>query len=317
MKVISLPTTLPLPPVAASIGFFDGVHAGHRFLIAQLTEEASARGIASAVITFRNHPRKLLDPGFSPQLLSSYDEKIALLEQTGVDYCFVIDFTPEIQQLTAREFIHNILKKQFNTAVLIIGYDHRFGKNRSEGFEEYCIYGKECGVEVFLEQNFCPEGKHISSSAVRRALSRGDVKEAAILLGRPYNLRGVVESGCRIGRTIGFPTANIRPADPDKQIPASGVYAVRVLTEGNEFGGMLNIGVRPTVHDEGELSIEVNLFDFDGDLYGKEVNILFEAFIRDEKKMESLGQLIAQLEVDRTTALYLLAKGIDKTSDPR
>ncbi|MEG1616724.1 MAG: bifunctional riboflavin kinase/FAD synthetase [Bacteroidales bacterium] len=307
MQILTPPFSTDIPPLVASIGFFDGVHRGHRFLIGELIAEAKREGLSSAVITFRNHPRKLIDPSFSPELLSSFDEKMTLLEQTGVDYCIVLDFTPQIRDLSASRFIQEILSEQLHTKTLITGYDHRFGKNREEGFEDYCRYGKACGMQVLRETGYAPDGLHVSSSEVRRKLLSGHLSTANELLGRSYNLEGVVEEGFRIGRKIGFPTANIRPCEPDKLIPKQGVYAVYVEIDGIARPGMLNIGIRPTVHDSGNISIEAHLFGFDGDLYGKTVNIRFIEFLREERKMESLGELQRQLEKDKIAAQSVLS----------
>lgn len=308
MQIVYPSSETRLPEVAACIGFFDGVHRGHRFLIGELIAESKRRGLASAVITFRNHPRQLIDQDFCPQLISSFDEKMEMLAETGVDYCFVLDFTPALRNLTACEFIHQILRKQVNASLLLIGYDHRFGKNRTDGFEDYQRYGAACGMEVMKEPDYSPSGMHVSSSAIRRALKTGQPALAAHLLGEAYHLEGKVVAGSQIGRTIGFPTANVMPFDKTKIIPKNGVYAVFVQLGETMHPGMLNIGNRPTVDESEQISIEVNLLDFEGDLYGSTLNIHFIEYLREERKMESLDDLKQQLTTDRQMVLDIIRK---------
>lgn len=300
MQIIDSFANLQLPETAACIGFFDGVHLGHRFLIGELITEAKRRGMASAIITFRNHPRTHIKSDFTPQLIQSFDEKMEKLANTGIDYCFVLDFTPELREHSAEEFIRCILRAKMNVGLLVIGYDHRFGKNRADGFEEYCRYGAACGMEVMKEPDYSPNGLHVSSSAIRRALSEGKPELASCLLGEPYQLTGTVIKGSQIGRTIGFPTANIEPAECHQIIPRQGVYAARVKVDGIYYQAMLNIGSRPTVADAGKQSIEVHLLDFNGDLYGKQLTIHFIAYLRPERKMESLEDLKQQLKKDQS-----------------
>lgn len=308
MQIITSPFAHEIPCTVASIGFFDGVHLGHRFLIQELVREARLRAYSSAVITFRNHPRKLVDSSFCPELLSSFEEKMALLAECEVDYCFVLDFTPEIRDLSAREFIRDILSQQLHVRTLLIGYDHRFGKNREENFEDYVRYGKTCDMEVIKEKDYSPDGLHVSSSEIRRKLNAGNVEKANALLGRPYNIRGKVVRGKQLGRTIGFPTANVIPDDPEKLIPCRGVYAAFIEVKGRQWPAMLNIGHRPTVEETGKMSIEAHLFDFKEDLYDQEVNIIFRHYLREEQKMNSLEQLKEQLEKDKENALSLLQR---------
>ncbi|MEG2179832.1 MAG: bifunctional riboflavin kinase/FAD synthetase [Bacteroidales bacterium] len=302
MQIIDSFANLQLPETAACIGFFDGVHLGHRFLIGELITEAKRRGMASAIITFRNHPRTRIKSDFTPQLIQSFEEKMEKLAKTGIDYCFVLDFTPELREYSAKEFICRILRAQMNVGLLVIGYDHRFGKNRTDGFEEYCGYGAACGMEVMKEPDYSPNGMHVSSSAIRRALAEGKPELAACLLGEPYRMTGRVVRGSQIGRTIGFPTANIEPSEGHQIIPRQGVYAARVEVDGGCYEAMLNIGSRPTVADAGKQSIEVYLFDFNGDLYGKKMTIHFIAYLRPERKMESLEDLKLQLNKDQIAA---------------
>ncbi len=286
------------PPSVATIGFFDGVHRGHRFLIGQVQREAVRRGLASAVITFPVHPRKVLQADFCPRLLTTSQEKLALLDSAGVDLCILLDFTPHLASLSAREFME-VLRNRYNIRVLVIGYDHRFGHNRSEGFGDYVRYGGELGMEVLPAEAYSlpalPDGRPVSSSLVRQLLGEGNVALAADCLGYRYFLNGTVVGGRGIGHKLGYPTANLQPDSPDKLIPANGVYAVQVDIAGCRYGGMLNIGVRPTLDNGADRSIEVYIFDFNEDAYGRPMRLSFIRRMRGECKFASLDELKQQL----------------------
>lgn len=294
----------------ACIGFFDGLHRGHQFLLQHLIHRAKANGTKSAVITFANHPRKVVQPDFELHLIDTLDERLAKIESAGIDVCFLLDFTEEIRQLTAEQFLKVFLSEKLHVRELLIGYDHRFGRNRAEGFDDYVRYGRECGMKIVQEPVFSSgenAEQNYSSSEVRRNLLSGNVALAAKLLGAPYALTGTVVDGQKLGRKLGFPTANIKPCNQDKIIPARGVYAVRAeLCDGSLLPAMLNIGVRPTVDNTEKLSLEVNIIDYSGNLYGQDIRIFFIDRIRDEIKMSSLDELTAQLAKDRQTALDLL-----------
>ena len=218
-------------PCVATIGFFDGVHRGHRFLIEQVKRLATEQNLASSLITFPVHPRKIMQADYQPELLSTPEEKEELLKQTGVDSCVMLPFTPELSQLSAYEFMRDVLQKQLNVRVLVIGYDHRFGHNRSEGFDDYCRYGKEIGMEVVKAEACVVNGVNVSSSVIRAFLSEGEIKLANKCLGYGYYLEGIIVDGYKVGRKLGFPTANLSVSNPDKLIPANGVYAVKVYLE--------------------------------------------------------------------------------------
>ena len=296
-------------PSVATIGFFDGVHRGHRFLIDQVRREAAARGLESAAVTFPVHPRQVLQSDYRPKLLTTPQEKLALLAETGIDTCILLDFTPHLASLSAREFME-VLKHRYRIRALLIGYDHRFGHNRSEDFGDYARYGHELGIDIRPAEAFrlpdTPGGEPVSSSLIRRLLLAGDVAQAATCLGYPYFLNGTVVSGRRIGHQLGYPTANLRPDHPDKLIPANGVYAVRVETEGRTYGGMLNIGRRPTLDNGDDRSIEVHIFDFDRDIYHEPLRLSFIRRIREERKFDSVDQLTEQLHRDATAIRALL-----------
>lgn len=295
----------------ACIGFFDGVHKGHRFLLEHLQKEARLTNTLSAVISFANHPRKLIQPDFQLHLINTLDEKIANLSSTGIDACFLLDFTEDIRNLTAREFICDFLSAKMHVTKLLIGYDHRFGRDRAEGFEDYVRYGKSCGMEVVQEPVFNDgTDRNYSSSEVRRNLISGNIAEATSILGQYYRLEGVVIHGHQLGRKLGFPTANLNPFEKDKIIPSNGVYAAKVqLENGDSFPSMVNIGFRPTVDSEmNRLSVEAHLIGFEGDLYDQSITISFIERIRDERKMSSIEELKKQLSLDCKTSLLIIEK---------
>lgn len=296
-----------LKPSVATIGFFDGVHLGHRFLIEQVCEVATARGLASSVITFPIHPRKVMQPGFHPELLTTCDEKVALLADTGIDYCFMLDFTLELAQLSAKQFME-ILKKHYRIQALVIGYDHRFGHNRSEGFEDYVRYGHEQGIEVILAQAYSNKDITISSSVIRRLLLEGNVSEAVTCLGYHFFLDGTVVEGYHVGYKIGYPTANLHVTDPEKLVPADGVYAVYVFLGERKYKGMLSIGYRPTLNNGTDRSIEVHIFDFNEDIYNQPMRISFVRRTRSELKFDSIEELVEQLRKDAIEVTAILSE---------
>lgn len=306
MRVVESPNTLDGQPIVATIGFFDGVHLGHRYLIDQVKHVAGERGLASAAITFPIHPRKVMQTDYQPALLCGYDERIERLSTTDLDYCISIDFTRELSQLSAREFIQQILKGKYNVQVLLIGYDHRFGHNREDGFEQYQQYAAEVGMEVIQAQAYPDE--YVSSSHIRQLLKEGRIEEANHLLGYNYIISGRIVKGFQIGRTIGFPTANIESWERYKVIPAFGVYAIHVYIEGKRYDSMLYIGVRPTVQNGMNVSVEANIFDFDGDLYNKSLSAEFLEFIRPDIKFSGLDALRQQLQKDKDNVIETLKK---------
>lgn len=288
-------------PLALTIGFFDGVHLGHRYLVSELSDCAKKRGLATAVLTFRTHPRQVLHSDYIPSLLTTTDEKIALLKETGVDYVVLTEFTQELSLLSAQEFMR-LLHDKLNVRCLMIGYDHRFGHNRSENFEDYVGFGKEIGIEVIQSSPLVIGGLNVSSSAVRKTISEGDVAKAARLLGREYSLTGTVVKGFQVGRTIGYPTANIA-YDDCRLLPKDGVYAARVTVDAHVYDAMLYIGSRPTVNT-GKISVEAYLFDFSDDIYDKEVNVNFVERIRESIKFDSIEELKKQLEKDEMNVIH-------------
>lgn len=296
-------------PCVATIGFFDGVHKGHAFLIQQLRDAASAAGMQSAVITFDRHPRQVLAPGCGISMLSTTDEKIVALSKTGVDRCIIIPFTKELASLSASDFMSRTLRP-LSVKVLLTGYDNRFGHNRSEGFDDYVRYGMQSGIKVIPARPLMIGGKPVSSSLIRKMLHDGRPEDAAEYLGRHYTITGKVVEGFRIGRTLNFPTANLH-TDAVKLIPGLGVYAVKVRI-GNSMEykhGMMNIGRRPTF-DGKQVTIEVNIFNCMEHLYGEMLTVAVCHRLRDEKKFESKAELIGQLEQDAKAAMEYHKKGL-------
>ena len=289
----------------ATIGFFDGVHLGHRHLINQVKMAASLNGWCSSIITFPVHPRQVIQSDYQPSLLSSPEEKIELLASTGIDNCILLPFTRELSQLTAWEFMQ-LLYEQYKVRMLVIGYDHRFGHNRAEAFEDYCRYGRELGIHIMQATAYTQEQDKVSSSAIRRALLSGEVSTATKYLGYPYFLQGTIVSGYQVGRKIGFPTANLQVDFSNKLIPSIGVYAVYVYVNGQKYKGMLNIGHRPTLNNGTDLSIEVHILDFEGDIYHQPMRIEFVDFLRAEAKFQSTEELALQIQKDKEAALQIL-----------
>ena len=286
-------------------GTFDGVHLGHQKILNRLKEVAFETGGESVVITFYPHPRSVISPDNKTiNLLSTLDEKIELLEKNGINHLVIIPFTREFSELSSEEFIQKILIETIGTKTLVIGFDHRFGKNREGGFDYLKENKVRYGFEIEEISRHDLENVGISSSKIRNALLNGDVPTADHFLGRNYSISGVIVKGKQLGRTIGFPTANIQVREIAKLIPADGVYAVRVYYREEEFGGMLNIGNRPTV-DGTFKTIEVNIFNFDCEIYGENLKVEFILKIRNEQKFNGLDELKAQIAKDKETCLEI------------
>lgn len=292
----------------ATIGFFDGVHRGHRFLIEQVKEVARRNKLKSMVITFDKHPRQVLNSEYMPQMLTTLEEKVEKIKGTGVDICEVLAFDKDMAALSAYDFMKSVLKEKLNVIFLVIGYDNRFGHNRSEGFEDYERYGKEIGIEVIRAKAFVLNGVNVSSSVTRSFLTEGEVEMAEMCLGYKYSLSGNVIDGVKEGRKMGYPTANIDISGICKLIPANGVYAVKAYWNGagKEYMAMMNIGNRPTFNGK-TTTLEVNIIDYSGDLYGRTLTVAFVKRLRTEKRFPSEKALMAQLEKDReATKEYFL-----------
>ena len=315
MHVIRDPAQFPLLSHAVvTSGTFDGVHLGHQRILARLREVAHASGGAAVVITYWPHPRLVLGPPPSHpellelELLNTLDERIAKLAAFGVDYLLIVPFTREFAEWTSEEYIQNLLLKTVGAKQLVIGYDHRFGKNREGGFDYLCQHAERYGltVEEIPREDVAAVG--VSSTRIRQALRRGDVATANRYLGYPYPLSGRVVRGQQLGRTIGYPTANLACPEPLKLVPARGIYAVWATTAaGTRHPAMLNIGVRPTIDADLVQTIEVNLLGFDGDLYEQVLTLEFVAWLRGEQKFAGLDALKAQLALDAQATRTALA----------
>ena len=286
-------------PTVATVGSFDGVHRGHVAMIEETKRRAAAAGLPVTLVTFARHPRLLFEREPQPFLLSSHTVRMERLAATGVERCVVLDFDNRMAALRAEEFMADILSKQLNVKLLVLGYDHRFGRPEpGVGTEEYVAYGRKLGMEVVRAGRYDEGELKVSSSQVRRALSAGEIERAATLLGYRYSISGRVIHGAALGRTIGFPTANIELDEPLQLLPLYGVYEVAVSVSGREYAGVINIGTKPTVTESGRLSVEVFIMGFDGDLYGEQLTVSFVRRIRDERKFSSLDELKRQIDKD-------------------
>lgn len=303
--------TIPDPQsnkYAATIGFFDGVHLGHVHLLEELKSIAAERCLKSMVITFPEHPRQILQSDYRPRLLSTPDDKMCMLERTGIDYCFPLHFTTALAALDARTFMTDFLQKKLGVSTLLVGHDHHFGHDTDLTVDDYRRIGNEIGMEVIPADAYLYKGAPISSSRIRRELVAGNVKQANEMLGDRYTISGTVIHGLQNGRKMGFPTANLGPYCEFMQIPADGVYSALATVDGETWPAMLNIGFRPTFQGNAR-TIEAHLLDFDRDIYFHELTLEFVDFLRPERRFGSPQELAAQLESDRNTVRQTLIKG--------
>lgn len=292
-------------PTIVTIGTFDGVHLGHQKIVAQITKNADALNCESLVLTFFPHPRMVLQEGTEMKQLNTLNEKIALLDNLGIDNLVVHPFDKEFSRLTAEEFVKKVLVDVFKIKKIIIGHDHRFGRNRTATIDDLINFGETYGFEV--EQISAKEINEvsISSTKIRNALLEGNIELATTFLGYDYSLTGIIIKGKQLGRTIGYPTANITIEEDYKLIPNNGVYIAKSVLNGNTVFGMMNIGTRPTV-DGTKQTIEINFFDFKQDLYGQKITISLLHRMRSEQKFESIDALKNQLGKDKKTALSFI-----------
>ncbi|MBN2262863.1 MAG: bifunctional riboflavin kinase/FAD synthetase [Prolixibacteraceae bacterium] len=284
-----------------TIGTFDGVHRGHRKVIAQLNSLAAKAGGQSVIFTFYPHPRLVVSKQeHNLRLLTTLDEKIELLGKSGIDHLVIFPFTPQFAALTYREFMQDILLEKLGLHTLVVGHDHRFGKNREGTFENLLALSKQTGFKLERIDALLVDEVDVSSTKIRNALQQSDVAKANHYLGYTFSLKGTVTKGNQIGRKIGFPTANIEASDPNKLIPAKGVYAITVDVEGQIYPAMLNIGYRPTVNSNADnRTIEAHILGFDADIYQKEITLFFHEHVRTEQRFNSIDELKLQLETDK------------------
>lgn len=285
-----------------TVGAFDGVHCGHQDVLARLTARAAQSARASLLVTFEPHPREVLDPDAAPALLTSREEKLALLEATGLEYVAIVPFTAELARRSATEFVDDVLLTRFRMAELLVGHDHGFGRGREGDIALLRSLGESRGFRVDpVPPVLTATGQAVSSTLVRRAIASHDLDGARSLLGRWYSVRGVVVEGVARGRLLGFPTINVEPDSPRKLLPPDGVYAVQVVGSRGRFDGMMNIGGRPTF-GEVRRTLEAHMFEAEGDFYGDRVDIAFVARLRDTLRFPDRDALVAQLHRDAEAA---------------
>ena len=295
-----------LPPhvdgTVVTVGTFDGMHCGHRDVVERIVSRAAALKTASVLVTFEPHPLEVVNPMAAPLLLTTHEEKLEVLAETGIDYLAVVPFTKALSEYSAEDFVDLILRRRFRLRELLIGYDHGFGRQRAGNVSVLKSLGERdgFGVEV-VDPVSNPDGHAVSSTSIRRAIAGGDLARAAVGLGRPYSVSGRVIQGAQRGRTIGFPTLNLGAPPPRKLLPPEGVYAVRVQTPGGPVGGMMNLGPRPTFGDA-TTTLEAHLFDSTGDWYGAQVRIDFVSRLRETRKFPSVDALRQQLGQDERDA---------------
>ena len=293
--------------MVVATGFFDGVHTGHCHVIRQLVEAAAVRGVESTVLTFWPHPRNVLQKEARDlRLLTTLAQKKDILLGMGVNHVEVLDFTKDFSTMTIEEYLRDVVIKKYGGTAVLLGYDNKIGSDARDT-DHVARTAEELGLEVIRAEMISADaGIAVSSTKIRESLNKGDIRSATAMLGYRYSLHGVVVAGHRLGRTIGFPTANMQLYEPLKLVPGNGVYFVRVRTVGRELFGMCNIGCRPTVNQGNNRTIETNIFDFNEDIYGLDMEISFIDKIRDEVRFDSLQELRDQLVADRETCLTLI-----------
>lgn len=307
MKVITATDhSIPQTPSVVTIGTFDGVHIGHQKIIQKLTKKATDKNLISVVLTFFPHPRMVLQQNANIKLLNTIAERKEILSALGLDYIYVQEFTTDFAQLSARDFVKTVLVGQLKAKHVIIGYDHHFGKDRAANIDDLRAFGNEFGFEVEEISAQDVEAVAVSSTKIRNALKSGDIQTATAFLGYNYYINGTVVRGKGFGKKMEFPTANINVDEAYKLIPKNGVYAVSSMYKDSIIYGMMNIGVNPTF-DADKKTIEAHFFNFNQDLYGQDLKLIFLDRLRDERKFESVDALIAQLRQDRTKAQQIIA----------
>lgn len=305
-EITDITTFTTQQPTVLTIGTFDGVHLGHQKIVERVVTTARQEGLLATVFTFFPHPRMVVQHDKGLKLIHTLEEKKQLLQQLGVDLLVVQPFNEAFAQLTAEEFVSTILVQRLNVKKVIIGYDHRFGRNRTANIDDMRLFGEKYGfaVEEISVQEV--DEVSVSSTKIREALNKGDVTTAEHYLGTPYSLTGRVVHGLKLGRTLGYPTANIQVTEDYKLIPKDGVYAVYSYIGGHKVYGMMSIGKNPTIEGKGA-SIEVYFFDFNGNLYDQKLTIEFVQYLREEQKFATIDLLKKQLQDDETAARKAIA----------
>jgi len=294
-------------PTILTIGTFDGVHLGHQKILARLKELKEKHGLNTVVLTFEPHPRKVLFPEQKDlKIITLVDEKLDLLKKYGVDVTVVYPFNKAFSQLEVSDYVDDILVKRLNVKHLVIGYDHRFGKDRKGDINTLKEYAQKHNFTIEEISKKDIDSSAVSSTNIRKALEEGDVEKANSFLGHPFFLKAKVVKGKQLGRTIGFPTANLQTEGTDKLVPKIGVYFVEVLIDDAHYFGMLNVGINPTTDNDNKLKVEVNIFDLDKDLYNKTITLNFIKWLRPEEKFNNLNELIDQLHIDKANCLALI-----------
>ncbi len=288
---------------AITIGTFDGVHTGHRAILNEVVAHAEVSGGESVLLTFEPHPRKVLFPGQPIGIITPLQKKLELIAAIGIQHIVVVPFTKQFADLSATEYIEHFLVEKFHPQSIVIGYDHRFGHDRTGDINLLRSFAPRCGFDLVEIPAQLIEQAAVSSTKIRNAIVAGHIGEANMMLGRPYSLEGIVVAGNQLGRTIGYPTANLSPVEAEQVLPGNGIYAVEALHAGVRYDGMMSIGFNPTVTDKKELKMEVNIFEFDKDIYGQVLEVFFIEKLRDEQKFDSLEALTAQLRADKLATM--------------
>ena len=288
-----------------TIGTFDGVHKGHKAILNEVVNRARNVNGESVLLTFEPHPRKLLFPDQPLGIITPLHQKLQLITEAGIEHIVVVPFTKEFAGMSAQEYIERFMVGKFHPHTIIIGYDHRFGHDRKGDIRLLESQAQDLQYELIEIPAQLIDDATVSSTKIRKAISDGRTEEAAHMLGRSYSFKGKVMHGNKLGRTLGYPTANLAPEEPEQIIPAIGIYAIKATHNGILYNGMLSIGHNPTVTDKKELRIEANLFDFDKEIYGETIEIFFFKKMRDEHKFDSLEALTQQLHKDKEESLRI------------
>lgn len=289
-----------------TLGTFDGIHLGHQLIIKKVIACSEENNLKNIVITFHPHPRKVINPELQLKILTTTEEQINILEKLGIQNLFIIDFTKEFAELTPEEFVKNYLVDKIGISRIVIGYDHHFGKGRGGDVEFLKASEKKYDFEILQIQPFVIDDEPVSSTKIRSALESGEIKRANKMLGRTYSFSGLVVEGDKRGRELGYPTANIKISDDDKMLPQIGIYAVLVELDGIEHKALISIGKRPTFYNDGKVIPEVYIYDFNNDIYGKEIKVKLIEKLRGEEKFNSAEELIRQMNIDKENGLRVL-----------